>query len=147
MEFLSLSVLSCFYLQEIRKLIEPKLCSHFLPYNKQHFQPELYKKDLVRQSSNDSSGGPEMEYCGKLHFALRYDKDVEGLIVKVKYYLFPYCSFMQRDIPKIEFYYSLRKYIRALDDLRKEGDIHNIFLQRFKTKLILLNDLHRNLFG
>lgn len=47
------------------------------------FQPELYKKDLVRQSSADSSGGPEMEYCGKLHFALRYDKDVEGLIVKV----------------------------------------------------------------
>lgn len=48
------------------------------------FQPELYKKDLVRQSSADSSGGPEMEYCGKLHFALRYDKDVEGLIVKVR---------------------------------------------------------------
>ncbi|XP_031339838.1 synaptotagmin-10-like isoform X1 [Photinus pyralis] len=46
-------------------------------------KPELYKKDLVRQSSNDSSGGPEMEYCGKLHFALRYDKDVEGLVVKV----------------------------------------------------------------
>lgn len=38
----------------------------------------------MRQSSADSSGGPEMEYCGKLHFALRYDKDVEGLIVKVK---------------------------------------------------------------
>ncbi|KAF5285320.1 hypothetical protein FQA39_LY04419 [Lamprigera yunnana] len=46
-------------------------------------KPELYKKDLVRQSSNDSSGGAEMEYCGKLHFALRYDKDVEGLVVKV----------------------------------------------------------------
>lgn len=46
------------------------------------FQPELYKKDLVRQSSNDSSGG-ELEYCGKLHFALRYDKEVDGLVVKV----------------------------------------------------------------
>ncbi|GLV36122.1 Synaptotagmin 1 [Carabus blaptoides fortunei] len=46
-------------------------------------KPELYKKDLMRQSSNDSSGGPEMEYCGKLHFAVRYDKDVEGLVVKV----------------------------------------------------------------
>ncbi|KAK9753451.1 C2 domain [Popillia japonica] len=45
-------------------------------------KPELYKKDLVRQSSTDSAG-PEMEYCGKLHFALRYDKDVEGLVVKV----------------------------------------------------------------
>ncbi|KAI4463955.1 hypothetical protein MML48_4g00006710 [Holotrichia oblita] len=49
------------------------------------FQPELYKKDLVRQSSTDSAG-PEMEYCGKLHFALRYDKDVEGLVVKVGYF-------------------------------------------------------------
>lgn len=38
----------------------------------------------MRQSSADSSGGAEMEYCGKLHFALRYDKDVEGLIVKVR---------------------------------------------------------------
>lgn len=36
----------------------------------------------MRQSSADSTG-PEMEYCGKLHFALRYDKDVEGLVVKV----------------------------------------------------------------
>ncbi|XP_022914567.1 synaptotagmin-10-like [Onthophagus taurus] len=45
-------------------------------------KPELYKKDLVRQASTES-GGPDMEYCGKLHFALRYDKDVEGLVVKV----------------------------------------------------------------
>ncbi|EFA01872.1 synaptotagmin-10 isoform X1 [Tribolium castaneum] len=53
-------------------------------------KPELYKKDLVRQSSADSSGGPEMEYCGKLHFSLRYDKDVEGLVVRV---------FEGRDLP------------------------------------------------
>jgi hypothetical protein len=24
-----------------------------------------------------------MEYCGKLHFALRYDLEIEGLVVKV----------------------------------------------------------------
>lgn len=48
------------------------------------FQPELYKKELVRQSSNDSSVTSELEYCGKLHFALRYDNDIEGLIVKVR---------------------------------------------------------------
>ncbi|XP_044736423.1 synaptotagmin-10-like [Chrysoperla carnea] len=46
-------------------------------------KPELYKKELVRQSSNDSSVTSELEYCGKLHFALRYDNDIEGLIVKV----------------------------------------------------------------
>ncbi|XP_025833213.1 synaptotagmin-10-like [Agrilus planipennis] len=45
-------------------------------------KPELYKKEVVRQSSVESTG-PEMEYCGKLHFALRYDKEVEGLVVKV----------------------------------------------------------------
>lgn len=48
------------------------------------FQPELYKKEmLVRQTSSDSSGTGEMEYCGKLHFALRYDSEIEGLVVKV----------------------------------------------------------------
>lgn len=51
------------------------------------FQPELYKKDLVRQASTESSAGPEMEYCGKLHFALRYDRDVEGLVVKVNIFV------------------------------------------------------------
>lgn len=47
------------------------------------FQPELYKKELIRQSSADSSG-IEYEYNGKLHFAIRYDPDVEGLVVKVR---------------------------------------------------------------
>ncbi|XP_063229106.1 synaptotagmin-10-like [Bacillus rossius redtenbacheri] len=46
-------------------------------------KPELYAKEMVRQSSTDSSGTGEMEYCGKLHFALRYDSEMEGLIVKV----------------------------------------------------------------
>ncbi|XP_047004610.1 synaptotagmin-10-like [Schistocerca americana] len=47
-------------------------------------KPELYKKEMMaRQSSTDSSS-TEMEYCGKLHFALRYDQDIEGLIVKVR---------------------------------------------------------------
>jgi hypothetical protein len=47
-------------------------------------QPELYKKEmLARQTSSDSSGTGEMEYCGKLHFALRYDSEIEGLVVKV----------------------------------------------------------------
>ncbi|KAL7289779.1 hypothetical protein TKK_0016183 [Trichogramma kaykai] len=46
-------------------------------------KPELYKKDLTRQESNESSSTGEMETAGKLHFALRYDKEIEGLVVKV----------------------------------------------------------------
>lgn len=46
-------------------------------------QPELYKKELVRQESAESSSTTEMEYAGKLHFALRYDKEIEGLVIKV----------------------------------------------------------------
>ncbi|XP_076179399.1 synaptotagmin-10 [Ptiloglossa arizonensis] len=46
-------------------------------------KPELYKKELVRQESTESSSTTEMECAGKLHFALRYDKEIEGLVVKV----------------------------------------------------------------
>ncbi|XP_011499388.1 PREDICTED: synaptotagmin-10-like isoform X2 [Ceratosolen solmsi marchali] len=46
-------------------------------------KPELYKKDFKRQESNDSSSTGEMDSAGKLHFALRYDKEIEGLVVKV----------------------------------------------------------------
>ncbi|XP_063992442.1 synaptotagmin-10-like isoform X1 [Diachasmimorpha longicaudata] len=46
-------------------------------------KPELYKKDLTRQESTESSSTVEMEYAGKLHFALRYDKEIDGLVVKV----------------------------------------------------------------
>lgn len=46
-------------------------------------KPELYKKDLTRQESNESSSTTDMEYAGKLHFALRYDQEIEGLVVKV----------------------------------------------------------------
>ena len=45
-------------------------------------QPELYKTDVTRQESTDSS--EVMEYAGKLHFALRYDSIMEGLVVKVR---------------------------------------------------------------
>lgn len=45
-------------------------------------KPELYQPDLVHQASVESSGPSEVE-CGKLHFTLRYDPDVEGLFVKV----------------------------------------------------------------
>ncbi|KAF9818225.1 hypothetical protein SFRURICE_003966, partial [Spodoptera frugiperda] len=34
--------------------------------------PELYKNELVRQSSTESA---ELEFCGKLHFALKYDQE------------------------------------------------------------------------
>ncbi|GAB6021316.1 hypothetical protein CHUAL_003927 [Chamberlinius hualienensis] len=42
---------------------------------------ELYRPELVQQSSIDSCSPSEAE-CGRLHFTLRYDHDVEGLFVK-----------------------------------------------------------------
>ncbi|KAK1121776.1 hypothetical protein K0M31_010087 [Melipona bicolor] len=42
-------------------------------------KPELYK----REEDAESSSTTEMEYAGKLHFALRYDKEMEGLVVKI----------------------------------------------------------------
>mgnify|MGYP004575431843 CR=1 FL=1 len=47
-------------------------------------QPELYKKEEDAESSSTT----EMEYAGKLHFALRYDKEMEGLVVKVSCTIF-----------------------------------------------------------
>ncbi|XP_003396022.1 synaptotagmin-10-like [Bombus affinis] len=45
-------------------------------------KPELYKKELGQEDA-DSCSTTEMEYAGKLHFALRYDKEMEGLVVKI----------------------------------------------------------------
>ncbi|GBN74341.1 hypothetical protein AVEN_273469-1 [Araneus ventricosus] len=51
-------------------------------------RPELYQQDVMRQWSADSGtdllgdGSEQGASCGKLTFSLRYDHDVEGLIVK-----------------------------------------------------------------
>ncbi|XP_017878639.1 synaptotagmin-10-like isoform X2 [Ceratina calcarata] len=45
-------------------------------------KPELYKKEMGQEDA-ESSSTVEMEYAGKLHFALRYDKEMEGLVVKI----------------------------------------------------------------
>lgn len=50
-------------------------------------QPELYKKE-IGQDDDESNSISEMQYAGKLHFALRYDKDMEGLVVKVSFSIF-----------------------------------------------------------
>lgn len=53
---------------------------HFL-----FLQPELYSKELQKQTSTDSSENAEaMQYCGKLHFSLRYDFELDALIIKVR---------------------------------------------------------------
>ncbi|XP_060530448.1 synaptotagmin-10-like [Cylas formicarius] len=76
-------------------------------------KPELYKKELVRQPSVDSNGGIEMEYCGKLHFALKYDKELEALVVKV---------FEARDLPVKDMNGSCDPYIKLylLPDRKKK---------------------------
>ncbi|CAG9823032.1 unnamed protein product [Phaedon cochleariae] len=75
--------------------------------------PELYRKELIRQPSTDSNGGQEMEYCGKLHFALKYDKELEGLVVKV---------FESRDLPVKDMNGSCDPYIKLylLPDRKKK---------------------------
>ncbi|GIX66899.1 uncharacterized protein CEXT_307531, partial [Caerostris extrusa] len=51
-------------------------------------RPELYQQDMMRQWSADSGadllgeGSEQGASCGKLTFTLKYDHDVEGLIVK-----------------------------------------------------------------
>ncbi|KAJ1526091.1 hypothetical protein ONE63_009256 [Megalurothrips usitatus] len=46
-----------------------------------NIKPELYRDEAVKRGSADSTG--DMECCGKLHFAIRYDNEMEALIVKV----------------------------------------------------------------
>ena len=52
-------------------------------------RPELYQPEVMRQWSADSGadllpeGAEPGAACGKLMFTLRYDHDVEGLVVRV----------------------------------------------------------------
>ncbi|CAG9130327.1 unnamed protein product [Plutella xylostella] len=73
-------------------------------------QPELYKNELVRQSSTDSA---ELEFNGKLHFALKYDQEVEALVVKI---------FEARDLPIKDVTGSSDPYIKVflLPDRQKK---------------------------
>ncbi|XP_064084988.1 synaptotagmin-10-like isoform X3 [Macrobrachium nipponense] len=47
-------------------------------------RPELYRNELIRQASIESSGaGSDTEAVGRLRFTLKYDHAIEGLVVKV----------------------------------------------------------------
>ncbi|XP_076273187.1 synaptotagmin-10-like isoform X2 [Rhynchophorus ferrugineus] len=46
-------------------------------------KPELYKKELVRQPSVQSNPDVKMQKNGILHFSLKFDKELEGLLVKI----------------------------------------------------------------
>ncbi|CAB3241510.1 unnamed protein product [Arctia plantaginis] len=73
-------------------------------------KPELYKNELVRQSSTESA---ELEFCGKLHFAVKYDQEVEALVVKI---------FEARDLPIKDVTGSSDPYIKVflLPDRKKK---------------------------
>ncbi|CAM1318465.1 SYT9 (predicted) [Pycnogonum litorale] len=77
-------------------------------------KPELYKSELVRQGSNESSlpTAPE-QICGSLTFSLRYDMDIEGLVVKVH---------EARDLPAKDFSGSSDPYVKIylLPDRRRK---------------------------
>ncbi|KAI8441025.1 hypothetical protein MSG28_009298 [Choristoneura fumiferana] len=83
---------------------------HHFPLRLHHFPPELYKNELVRQSSTDSA---ELEFCGKLHFAIRYDTEVEALVGKI---------FEARDLPIKDVTGSSDPYIKVflLPDRKKK---------------------------
>ncbi|XP_055952536.1 synaptotagmin-9-like [Argiope bruennichi] len=82
-------------------------------------RPELYQQDVMRQWSADSGtdllgdGTEQGASCGKLTFTLRYDHDVEGLIVKI---------LMARDLPAKDFSGTSDPYIKLylLPDRKKK---------------------------
>ncbi|XP_076370305.1 synaptotagmin-10-like [Tachypleus tridentatus] len=90
-------------------------------------KPELYKKELVRQVSTESNNtleedGDHGKPCGKLHFTLKYDHDVECLIVRV---------LEARDLPVKDFTGSSDPYVKIylLPDRKK----------KFQTRVHLKN--------
>ncbi|KAL0273324.1 UNVERIFIED_CONTAM: hypothetical protein PYX00_006017 [Menopon gallinae] len=76
-------------------------------------KPELYQPEMERACSSDSSVNVDLEYAGKLHFALRYDLEIEGLVVKV---------FEARDLPVKDITGSSDPYIKLhlLPDRKKK---------------------------
>ncbi|XP_022248749.1 synaptotagmin-10-like, partial [Limulus polyphemus] len=51
-------------------------------------KPELYKDELLREASVESRSTSDDNLdlgtpCGKIHFTLKYDEDIEGLIVRI----------------------------------------------------------------
>uniref|UniRef100_T1IQ10 C2 domain-containing protein n=1 Tax=Strigamia maritima TaxID=126957 RepID=T1IQ10_STRMM len=44
--------------------------------------PELYRYELMRQDSDTSTSENETEAQGKLHFTLRYDDEIDALVIK-----------------------------------------------------------------
>ncbi|GFU68027.1 synaptotagmin-10 [Trichonephila clavipes] len=82
-------------------------------------RPELYQQDMMRQWSADSGadllgdGTEQGASCGKLTFTLRYDHDVEGLIVKI---------LQARDLPAKDFSGTSDPYIKLylLPDRKKK---------------------------
>ncbi|KAL1130147.1 hypothetical protein AAG570_013085, partial [Ranatra chinensis] len=64
--------------------IQFTICKHQPPNNSRLgiIKPELYADDTATRNS-DQSDTTQMEYCGKLHWALRYDTEMDALVVKV----------------------------------------------------------------
>ncbi|XP_050309030.1 synaptotagmin-10-like [Anthonomus grandis grandis] len=76
-------------------------------------QPELYKKEMLqRQPSIKSENEVKMVTNGFLHFALKYDKELEGLVVKI---------FEARDLPIKDTFGTCDPYVKIhlLPDRKK----------------------------
>lgn len=76
-------------------------------------RPELYQADVMRQWSADSGadllpeGAEQGAACGKLQFMLRYDHDVEGLVVRVSVFFHIYL--------KNQILFCIKKYFWPLE--------------------------------
>ncbi|XP_066259121.1 synaptotagmin-9-like [Euwallacea similis] len=77
-------------------------------------QPELYQKEMLqRQPSIKSESEVKMVTNGFLHFALKYDKELEGLVVKM---------FEARDLPVKDTFGTCDPYVKLhlLPDRKKK---------------------------
>ncbi|XP_030745731.1 synaptotagmin-10-like isoform X2 [Sitophilus oryzae] len=71
---------------DIQTEIKFSICSLERNHNSKKvglIKPELYKKELVRQSSIQSNPEVNMQKNGYLHFSLKFDRELEGLVVKI----------------------------------------------------------------
>uniref|UniRef100_A0AAR5QK66 C2 domain-containing protein n=1 Tax=Dendroctonus ponderosae TaxID=77166 RepID=A0AAR5QK66_DENPD len=102
---------------DMRTEIKFSICSLDKNYSNSKIgiiQPELYQTEMLqRQSSIKSENEAKMDTNGFLHFALKYDKELEGLVVKM---------FEARDLPIKDTFGTCDPYVKLhlLPDRKKK---------------------------
>ncbi|KAL1505610.1 hypothetical protein ABEB36_005135 [Hypothenemus hampei] len=102
---------------DMHKEIKFSICSLDKNYSNSKIgiiQPELYQKETIqRQPSINSENEVKMIINGYLHFSLKYDKELEGLVVKL---------FAARDLPVKDTFGTCDPYVKLhlLPDRKKK---------------------------